>query len=1217
MNQPNDSENAEERRKFSRSGSGRGRGNQVADPEKREVLLLGVKGSGKTVLLSVLGKRFESEGPLGLCLVPESGTATDDFVTEVALRLAEGRFPAATGRSERMLLRWTVRSGRRTLFSLSSMDCAGETILDAFCGAQDGDDDDVPQLDDDELYVTRPGGGEKAVAEMLREMADRAAAICLVLNPNDFPSNARRAVLDDPDQKRDFEERFKAMRRLSLAIAQNPCYAGKTLFVLLTQVGDEAIRSGLESTGDPASYVESEFPALLRSAPGARCLAVSAVNEVDESVDERTGRVVLSPAHGFTSSGLTEFLVRVGGVLSPALAGVSGAWDGLRSAERADSFVRASVRISVPDRHAAAMDRIAAARALAAQCRDFLDADPSHPDPAGRTEEEIEPAVAAAVRRFEAEKVLDSWVRRHAVAKVSGAEDASSSSPEFWRAAFSEILEEANEAAVSSGGPDAAFSSSRFWGVADPEWLRAETENAARRLLSDVGAFAAAIEAGDVAEADRLAAVCTGKWSGAPGLDDLVSRLVALKTGLRAAEEAADRAALASAAKKAARARRLNVALCSTAAAMVCAVLAFAWRSTRAQVASEAARAWEEAIFAADSGRFSDAVARAEAIGDFPLLLFKRSSVVVGEELARWRDVPADYASRVAKAVKARDDIEKIDRDLKRDFTADDRNTDKVRQFERAVAAARAAMPGPDLVNPQNVPKPGVDPARPAAALTNAVAKFLVAWRLHDAALESASRRRMERFAAEDVIRRDASNAVSRLEKRVLDFRNEFSADDRAGEAATALETVLADNRRSLDEATRAGSIDRFRAVAAAVDAAGPGETAATAEAAAARKARLAAESEARAAAIAAKDAYEKRRGEWLAEFTAADRSGAESARAEAVYGNAVKAFEDAESATSRVAAAYDESVREFGRASRSLDAALEESRSFREKRLVKEAADRRIAEEARKRRLAEEAEAERVRAEEAEKLRLAMETERRRAEEARAALVEAVSSAVSKGGVPSIPDDVPQDDRASALEAWREALLAASSVPKNAPKDADALSAAFRALEPYFAAAGISASDESSSDPLVLRARAWADAAAEKAAEASRKCALDSGARDYGWKKALECENEAGMVRGNACASFAARRKGAEAVAGLPAFFVVGATSSGNPVALPDAVKTPGKAVKAVDPATGLPVAVARFDAGTQPILRFVRHLGGDRVPGVPRLVPGTNRFAVEFGKE
>ena len=387
-------------------------------PSGRDVLLLGVKGSGKTVFLSVLGKRFEQEGPLGLCLVPEAGTATDDFVTEVSLRLSEGRFPAATGRSERMLLRWTVNSGRRTLFSLSSMDCAGETILDAFC-APPGADGDAPETADDDLLVTHSGRSEKDVAATLRDMASRAAAICLVLNPNDFPSNARRAVQEDPVLKRDFEERFKAMRRLSLAIAQNPEYASKTLFVLLTQVGDEAIRSGLESTGDPASYVEAEFPALLRSAPQARCLAVSAVNEVEEEVDERSGRAVLVPAHGFTSSGLAEFLVRVGGELSADLAGVSSAWNALREAERADSQARASVRHSDPDRLAAASARLAAAEALAAECRAFLDADPSRPDPAGRTEEELDPILAAARRRFAAEKALDVWLRRQAVSRAA------------------------------------------------------------------------------------------------------------------------------------------------------------------------------------------------------------------------------------------------------------------------------------------------------------------------------------------------------------------------------------------------------------------------------------------------------------------------------------------------------------------------------------------------------------------------------------------------------------------------------------------------------------------------------------------------------------------------------------------------------------------------------------------------------------------------------
>ena len=221
------------------------------------------------------------------------------------------------------------------MFSLSSVDCAGETILKAFFG-EDGEgarrEDADESGDNDDLLVSRVGGGlsERDIVSSLREAAVRASAICLVLNPNDFPSNLRRDIERDDREKRDFEARFKAMRRLSLSIAQDRSLEGRRLFVVLTQTGDDAIRSGLEASGDPASYIEAEFPALLRSAPNAECLAVSAVNEVDEVVDPDTGRRSFVPAHGFTSSGLAEFLVRIGSALSPELQPVGDAWRTLR-----------------------------------------------------------------------------------------------------------------------------------------------------------------------------------------------------------------------------------------------------------------------------------------------------------------------------------------------------------------------------------------------------------------------------------------------------------------------------------------------------------------------------------------------------------------------------------------------------------------------------------------------------------------------------------------------------------------------------------------------------------------------------------------------------------------------------------------------------------------------------------------------------------------------
>ena len=95
------------------------------------VVILGVQGSGKTVFLSVLGETFAEGGVFGLSLAGDP--ATEDFTAETfRLMEWERQFPESTDRTVAVPLHWTVHAGERELFSLSTLDCAGELIVDAF-----------------------------------------------------------------------------------------------------------------------------------------------------------------------------------------------------------------------------------------------------------------------------------------------------------------------------------------------------------------------------------------------------------------------------------------------------------------------------------------------------------------------------------------------------------------------------------------------------------------------------------------------------------------------------------------------------------------------------------------------------------------------------------------------------------------------------------------------------------------------------------------------------------------------------------------------------------------------------------------------------------------------------------------------------------------------------------------------------------------------------
>ena len=325
-----------------------------------EVLILGVKGSGKTVFLSVLGHQYEGVGEFGLSLSPDRQTwkfAYEFYHTMAPEDGSEQRFPAATDpKDDPLPLTWLVRAGTETLFRMTTLECAGETMVEAFSGEGDAEaeerySEEMTAAFDAMDANTAAGVASKAdTVTKLRVMAKRASVVCLFLNPRDFESQvaalpgryaerlerrlerlraegageaelsaARKASGKYLAKARDeLKDRYGAMLDLLRTFLENPEYRAKRLVFVLTQAG--GLERAIEEAGGAWGYLNANVRQLESHdlKDRAEAIAVSAVNGV-ALVEEPDGEERERPDGPIESTGLEDFLLTVGGTCSPRL----------------------------------------------------------------------------------------------------------------------------------------------------------------------------------------------------------------------------------------------------------------------------------------------------------------------------------------------------------------------------------------------------------------------------------------------------------------------------------------------------------------------------------------------------------------------------------------------------------------------------------------------------------------------------------------------------------------------------------------------------------------------------------------------------------------------------------------------------------------------------------------------------------------------------------
>ncbi len=137
----------------------------------KNISIVGVEGSGKTVMMAAIGEQWEKPDERGYFLSPENAP-TYGFSKKVMGTMRQGRWPSATPIDTMTALEWTLRykkdNVQKTIANVSLMDFAGEIYRLAFVDNQ------------------RSGGEYKDKVTALRTYVDQADVLIVLVNLSDI-----------------------------------------------------------------------------------------------------------------------------------------------------------------------------------------------------------------------------------------------------------------------------------------------------------------------------------------------------------------------------------------------------------------------------------------------------------------------------------------------------------------------------------------------------------------------------------------------------------------------------------------------------------------------------------------------------------------------------------------------------------------------------------------------------------------------------------------------------------------------------------------------------------------------------------------------------------------------------------------------------------------------------------------------------------------------
>ncbi len=248
----------------------------------KKVAIVGVEGSGKTVMLAGLGDLYTYPDEQGYFLSPKN-FSTAAYVAEKIERMRNGEWPSATAGDEMQGLDWTlkrrepgVRKPAEKVCEVSFLDFAGEVYRAAY-GISSGSDASL-----------------KEQAEELKKYVRSADDLIVLINLRDVITNGLR-------DKRVQEAMWITKAILDTALGDDAGEKAPRAAIVLSQADSYA--ETIKTCGGALGVLEKYLPHV---ANDYGWLDVFAANAVDKTVLDDDGNVV--PAADFTTQGLLPIL---------------------------------------------------------------------------------------------------------------------------------------------------------------------------------------------------------------------------------------------------------------------------------------------------------------------------------------------------------------------------------------------------------------------------------------------------------------------------------------------------------------------------------------------------------------------------------------------------------------------------------------------------------------------------------------------------------------------------------------------------------------------------------------------------------------------------------------------------------------------------------------------------------------------------------------------
>ena len=245
----------------------------------KKVAIVGVEGSGKTVMLAGLGDLYSRPDENGYFLSPQS-FGTHRYVTNIVKGMREGRWPAATSVDTLKSLDWSLKrqEGRNRpeqICEISFLDFAGEVYRAAF-GISEA-----------------PDAGVAEQVEALKEYLAGADYVIVLINLRD--------IIDNVQDERTEEAMWITNKILETALSERDDADVPRAAIVLSQADNYA--AILEKCGGAPGTLEEYLPHVYNEYSWLDIFSAQAVDKTEMDAD---GNIV--PARDFTTEGLKPIM---------------------------------------------------------------------------------------------------------------------------------------------------------------------------------------------------------------------------------------------------------------------------------------------------------------------------------------------------------------------------------------------------------------------------------------------------------------------------------------------------------------------------------------------------------------------------------------------------------------------------------------------------------------------------------------------------------------------------------------------------------------------------------------------------------------------------------------------------------------------------------------------------------------------------------------------